>query len=155
MRSGDAEGLTSYASIAADPDIRLGVVSGQVHVDTAIEAGVPERRLRYFSTQDDAVRTVLACEVDAVASTAIGSRALVARLADTRLVALDAVPQTRAAGCTVASPLGAFALHHDDGDRARAVDAALGAFLGSGAHRDLMARYGFNQAELDALPRID
>jgi polar amino acid transport system substrate-binding protein len=140
FRSSDAHRFTSYATVAADPAARLGVVVGQVQGESARRAGVPDDRVVPYPTQDDAVQAILRGEVDAAASTAIGNRALVARLADPRLVAAD-LPATTGA-------LGAFALSPERAHLAAALDSALGSFLGSREHHDLMASHGFTPAEL-------
>jgi polar amino acid transport system substrate-binding protein len=150
VRSADAHRFTSYATVAADPGARLGVVVGQVQGESARRAGVPDGRLVLYPTQDDAVQAILRGEIDAAASTAIGNRALVARLADPRLTTVDPQAGTGA--------LGAFALSLERVHFAAALDSALGAFLGSPEHHDLMASHGFTPAELAALasdPRTD
>jgi polar amino acid transport system substrate-binding protein len=140
VRAGDAGRFASYRDVAGDPGAaRLGVVVGQVQRDSARAAGVPAERLMVFATQDEAVRAVATGLVDAAASTAVGNRALVARLDDPGLVAVD----LRTAG---APPVGAFALAPAHAELADAVDAALAGYLGSPEHRALLARHGVTAA---------
>ncbi len=132
-------GFASYQEIGLDPEARLAVVVGQVQADAACAAGVPAERLVHFDTQDESVRAVQRNEVDAAASTAIGNRALVARIGDPALVAVD-LPG--------AGALGAFSLSHSEAGLADRIDAQLATFIGSPEHRALMARYGFGEAAI-------
>jgi polar amino acid transport system substrate-binding protein len=147
VRAGDAGRFPSYRDLGADPDARLGVVAGQVQGDSARSAGVPAERIAVFATQDAAVAAVASGDVDAAASTAIGNRALAARLGDPGLVAVD----LRAGG---PPPVGALSLAPADADLADAVDAALGRYLGGPDHRAVLTRYGFTAADLDEWTRL-
>ena len=72
------------------------VVVGQVQGDSARQAGLTDDRLVRFTTQDDAVQAARRGEIDAAASTAIGNRALLARMHDSGLAAVDlATPVAR------------------------------------------------------------
>jgi polar amino acid transport system substrate-binding protein len=146
VRRSDADRLNSYAALATDPDADLGVVVGQVQGETAARARVPPERISYFTTQDDAVQAVRDGRVDAAASTAIGNRAYVARLADPRIVAVD-VPATNGQD----RPLGAFSLSPRQVGLADALDTALSTYLGSAEHRDLMLGHGFTHADLNVM----
>lgn len=139
VRAAAADRITSYADIAADPGARLGVVAQQIQADSARRAGVPHDRLVVFATQDEAVRAVRAGEVDAVASTAIGNRSLLARRSDGRLATVDL--RTEAV-------VGAYSFRPEPSALADAFDAALAGFVGSPEHRTLMRRYGFADHEL-------
>jgi polar amino acid transport system substrate-binding protein len=142
----EAGRFSSYADVGADADALLGIVVGQVQGDSARQAGVPPERLVSFATQHDAVGAVRRGEIHAAASTAIGNRALLARMEDPQLVAVDLRPS---AGQPV--PRGAFSLGLTQAALAETVDAHLAAFLGSPQHRAIMVRYGFTHNDVDAL----
>ena len=144
VRGADAGRFGSYRDLGLAATARLGVVVGQVQRDSARQAGVPDERLLSFATQDDAVHALQRGEVDAVASTAIGNRALLARRADPGLVAVD----LRADGRPV--PVGGFSLSLAETALAGRLDAGLAAFLGSPEHRAIMTRYGFTGDDIDA-----
>jgi polar amino acid transport system substrate-binding protein len=136
VRVGDVGRFGSYHDLGTDPDARLGVVVGQVQGDSARRAGVPHERLVRFDTQDDAVRAVRRGEIDAAASTAIGNRALLARLRDPDLAATELTGPT-------ATPVGAFSVGLEQTALAAALDTHLDTFLGTPQHRAIMTRYGF------------
>jgi polar amino acid transport system substrate-binding protein len=133
-----------------EPNVRLGVVTGQVQGDSARQAGVPDERLVCFATQDDAVQAVRRGEIDAPAGTAIGDRALMARMAGGGLAAVDL--GTPADDGWQRVPVGAFSLSFEQAALAAALDTHLALFLGSPQHRAIMTRYGFTGHDLDALP---
>jgi polar amino acid transport system substrate-binding protein len=149
VRSSDAARFTSYRDLGADSTARLGVVVGQVQGDSARRAGVPDERLARFATQDDAVQAVRRGDVDAAASTAIGNRALLARMGDPKLDLIDLRPATDDGPQPV--PLGAFSLSFEQAALADLMDAHLAAFIGSPHHRAIMIRYGFTSNDLDVL----
>jgi len=146
IRAVDAGRFTSYRDLGVDAHARLGVVVGQVQGESARRAGVPDERLASFATQDDVVQAVRRGEINAAASTAVGNRALLARLDDPGLVAVDLRPA--AAGEPHPVPLGAFSLSYEQAGLAEVIDAQLAAFLGSPQHRAIMSRYGFTDDDL-------
>jgi polar amino acid transport system substrate-binding protein len=150
VRGDDVGRFGTYRDLGADSNARLGVVVGQVQGDSARQAGVPDERLVFFATQEDAVQAVRRGEIDAAASTAIGNRALIARMGPAGLIAVDL--STPADGRRQPVPVGAFSLSLEQDALATAFDAQLTAFLGSPQHRAIMARYGFTGHEMDALP---
>jgi polar amino acid transport system substrate-binding protein len=80
IRSNDVRDFTSYEAIAGDDSIRVAAVAGQVQVETARRAGVPNDRIVEFADQDAAASAVLAGDADASVSTAPGNVAYIARL---------------------------------------------------------------------------
>jgi polar amino acid transport system substrate-binding protein len=152
VRGDDVGRFTTYRDLGADSRARLGVVVGQVQGDSARQAGVPGERLISFTTQDDAVQAVRLGEIDAAASTAIGNRALIARMGDAGLVAVDL--STPADGDRLSVPVGAFSVSLEQAALATALDAQLALFLGSPQHRAIMTRFGFTDHDVDALPVV-
>jgi polar amino acid transport system substrate-binding protein len=149
VRGDDAARFATYRDLGADSGARLGVVDGQVQGDSARQAGVPDARLVSFATQDDAVQAVRRGEIDAAASTAIGNRALIARMDGAGLVAVDlSTPADRGRQPV---PVGAFSLSFEQAALAAALDAQLAVFLGSPQHRAIMTRHGFTDRDVDAL----
>lgn len=139
VRRGDAEAWSSYAALAADARATLAVVEGQVQRDAARAAGVPSERMLICATQVDTINAVLDGHADAAASTAIGNRALVARIGDERIIAVDLASSARAAG--------AFAWRHDDPLVPR-FDQALEGVLDDEDHRTMMGTLGFREDEI-------
>ncbi|MGH8835678.1 MAG: transporter substrate-binding domain-containing protein [Actinomycetes bacterium] len=150
VRKADARRFASYQDLGIDPNARLGVVVGQVQGDSARQAGVPDQRLVFFTTQNDAVHAVRRGQIDAVVSTAIGNRTLLGRIGDPWLVAVDL--HRPADSWPRRTPLGAFSLSHEQAALADVIDAQLAAFIGSPQHRAIMTRHGFTNTDIDALP---
>lgn len=148
LQAGNPKQLTSYAAVAARSDARLACVTDQVQIDSARSAGVRDSRIVIFKDQPDAVAALLAGQVDAFASTAIGARVV----ADTD-ERLEAVSHERGEG--VAAPVGGFSFSQTNGALVQAVNARLRAYLGSADHRGRMAKYGFTPAEIDGVVEND
>ncbi len=148
VSAGNPKRLTSYASIAAERTASLGVVKGQVQRDAALAAGVPAARIRYYGSQDEAAKAVLAGEVDAYASVAMAHRGYLLRQAQSGLAVVDVAPTVGSAD-NLDPPYGAFGFAKSSSGLARAVDDALASYLGSPAHRALMSTYGFGPVEID------
>jgi len=144
VRSNDVRDFTSYEAIAGDDSIRVAAVAGQVQVETARRAGVPNDRIVEFADQDAAASAVLAGNADASVSTAPGNVAYIARLGDPRLVS---VADSRA-GERDGLPLGAFSFYWASRELAHAFDRELRHILGTAGHLEMMARYGFDEAAL-------
>ncbi|KAB0644447.1 transporter substrate-binding domain-containing protein [Burkholderia latens] len=146
VRAGNPRQLTGYASLAARPDARLGIVTGQVQHDSAKAAGVSEHQITLFDRQADAIEAVRAGTVDAYASTALGIR-IVAKQAGGAL--LEAVAHEPAAGRIQRPPLGAFSFSRQNSALLDAVNRQLRSYLGSPEHRARMAAFGLSSAEID------
>ena len=80
---------------------------------------------------------------DAYASVAMAHRGYLASHASAPLTVVDVPPSEQAPA------FGAFGFAQSNAGLVEVIDRALGAYLGSEAHRQLMARYGFAPAEVD------
>jgi polar amino acid transport system substrate-binding protein len=147
VQAGNPKHLTSYATIAAHANARLGVVAKQAQHDTALRDGVPAARIREYAGQDEAARAVAAGEVDAYASVAMAHRGYIDRHPGLGVIAVDIIPSH--AEPDRPPPFGAFAFPKTDSELAKAVDTALATYLGSPPHHAMMARYGFTPPDID------
>lgn len=144
VQAGNPKALTSYAAVAARGDARLGCVAAQVQIDSARSAGVRDDQIVVFKDQPDAVAALLAGQIDAYASTAIGNRVVAGANEG-----MAAVAHERGAG--VAAPVGAFSFGRNNDALVQAVNAKLREYLGSADHRERTAKYGFTRAEIDGV----
>jgi polar amino acid transport system substrate-binding protein len=143
VRATNPRGIAGYGSLALDGSAVLGAIVEQVQHATALRLGVPADRIRLFRTQDEAAAAVADGRVDAYASVAAAHRGYLAKRPDAALAVVDVpVEETPPA-------YGAFAFARESRGLRDAIDDALGAYLGSPAHRALMARYGFTAVEVD------
>jgi polar amino acid transport system substrate-binding protein len=144
LRHGNPKALTSYRAVAARNDARLGIVAGTVQYDAAISAGVSDSRIVAFKDQALAVDALLAGEIDAYASTAVGNRALAG--AHQTLEVVELATNREGAG-----PVGAFSFNKNNHALLQAVNEQLRRYLGSADHRARMAKYGLTRTELDSV----
>jgi polar amino acid transport system substrate-binding protein len=144
LRHGNPKALTDYGAIAARSDARLGIVAGTIQLDAAKSAGVSDSQVMTFRDQPQAIAALLAGEIDAYASTAVGNRVLAGANRELEAVALG---QSNERG----APVGAFSFNRSNHDLLQAVNAQLRKYLGSADHRARMAKYGLTETELDGV----
>ncbi|QCI69554.1 transporter substrate-binding domain-containing protein [Phreatobacter stygius] len=142
VAAGNPKRLTGYGSIARDAKARLGVIEGQIQHDAARAGGIPPERIVVYATQGEAAEGVGQGEVEAYASVAMAHRGYLAKTGASAFAVVDVAGPARAGG---------FAFSRANDGLAQAVDAALAGFLGTPAHRALMARHGFGAAEVDRI----
>jgi polar amino acid transport system substrate-binding protein len=148
VRQGNPRGITSYASIAAHREAKLGALRGTVQIVEAYQDGVPRDRVVEFGTQDEALAAIRNGQVDAYSGTALGHRTLLAKLkaADLEL-APDFQPPAR--GGHALAGFGAFSFAKSNQAFVARFNATLASYLGGTEHRAMMARHGFTEAEID------
>lgn len=144
LRHGNPKALTSYGSVAARTDARLGIVAGTVQLDSAKSAGVSNGQIVAFKGQTEAIDALLAGKIDAYASTAVGSRVLASANQELEVVAHETSKDGRA-------PVGAFSFSKGNPELLQAVNEQLRKYLGSADHRARMAKFGLTQTELDSV----
>ena len=143
VRAGNPRSIAGYGSIAADANATLAIVKDQVQRHNATRLGVPAARIVEFHTQNEAAEAVAGGAADAYASAAMAHRGYLASHGNAPLMVVD-VPLAEQAPA-----FGAFGFAQANAGLAEAIDRALGTYLGSDAHRQLMTRYGFAPAEVD------
>jgi polar amino acid transport system substrate-binding protein len=119
----------------------LAVVRDQVQHLSALEAGIPDGRIRVFGTYEEAAGAVSSHRVDAFASVAMAHRGYLAERRQSGLAVVD-VP-----ACEKQPARGAFAFGLEHRDLQQRVDSALQSYLGSPEHLALMAAFGFSRAD--------
>ena len=142
VQEGNPKSLTDYATISERPDARIGLIAGTVEYNYALVTGIPADRAPLYRNFAKALEALKAGEVDAVGLTSLTAQGLVDGEPD-----LEATPQffPNLDGKEVKG-YGGFAFRKDDQDLLEAFNAELADFLGSDAHRDLAAPFGFTAA---------
>ena len=144
VHPGNPKALTSYQTLAAREDARLGVIAGQVQIASARSAGVDDGQLVVFNNQPEAMAALVAGRIDAFAATAIGSR-----------TAADGNPAVEAVALEVGHgarvPVGAFSFAKGNHSLVQVVNEQLRHYLGTADHRARMAKYGITRTEIDAV----
>jgi polar amino acid transport system substrate-binding protein len=142
VAKGNRHGFDGYRSVAADGTALIGVIADQIQHRTALQNGVPPERIRIFATQAEAAEAVGGGEVDAYASVAMAHRGYIAHHPAAALEVVE-VPATEKAPA-----FGAFALGKHDAALRDRIDACLETLVGTPWHRQMMARYGFSDADV-------
>ena len=143
VRSSDVRDFTSYEAIAGDDSIRVAAVAGQVQVETARRAGVPNDRIVEFADQDAAASAVLAGNADASVSTAPATSPTSGGWGIRGWYQWRTAARAGAMACRSVRS-------RSTGRRelAHAFDRQLRHILGTAGHLEMMARYGFDEAAL-------
>lgn len=145
VAKGNPRGFRGYRSVAEDRTAVIGVISGQIQHQTALQNGVAPERIRIFATQAAAAEAVAAGTVHAYASVALAHRGYLDRWPQAPLAVID-VPATEKQPAA-----GAFAVAKNNTALRQRIDSSLGELLGSPWHRELMSGYGFSDADVDRL----
>jgi len=151
VRAGNSKSLDSYESLNEQPDARLGIIIGQVQLESALASGVPMDQVVLFKTQLEAVAALRLGSIDAYASTAVGNRVLSARLGGGEFEAVAHAPALVGAPKL---PVGAYSFNKSNVLLVSAFNSELQRYLGSSDHRTSMARYGLTATELDPVLTI-
>jgi polar amino acid transport system substrate-binding protein len=144
VQRGNPRALTSYETVAARSDARLGIIPGTVQIGSARSAGVSDSQFVVFKNQPEAVAALLAGKIDVFAATAVGNRAIVDANRD-----LEAVEH--AMDKNGSAPVGAFSFNMGNDRLLHDVNRQLHAYLGSADHRSRMAKYGITETEIDGV----
>ena len=137
--------LAGYKSIAHNPLARLAVIRDQFQHRSAIAFGVGEDRIAIFETYAEAAQAVRDGKVDAYASVGRAHTGFIARNPDW---SLEMVPVP---SFEKPPAFGSFAIGLNDLRFLQDVDSILSTFLGTKAHREMVAAFGFSGEEVDNL----
>lgn len=143
VAKGNPLNLSGYRSVAERQDARLAVIRDQFQHRSAVEAGVEPHRIEIFETYTEAARAVRDGKVDAYASVGRAHAGFIGQNDDWP-VGLVQVPAEEKPPA-----FGSFGLGLDDTELLRKVDGILSDFLGSGAHRAMVAAFGFTDTDVD------
>lgn len=130
--------------MAATVGVRLTVIRDQFQHRSAVEFGVPDARIEVFETYVRAARAVRVGHVDANASVGRAHSGFIGQNPDWN-VELILVPATQKPPA-----FGSFVLALNDATFRGEVDTVLSGFLGSDDHRNMVAGFGFLDAEVDS-----
>jgi len=145
--AGNPQGLHSYADVANNPQARLGVVAGAVQQGYARELGIPEDRVVIFNDAPSALGGLQAGRIDAYAGTSLTVSDLLGKAQSDAIERAEPFEDPVIDGQPIRG-YGAFAFRPQDQELVDAVNAQLADFLGTPAHQELVAPYGFGEEEL-------
>lgn len=145
--AGNPGDLDSFEAIAQREGVTLAALAGSIEARMARDAGVPYARLVLFPDAHSAFVGVRSGRVDAFALSMPSLRQLTARdsAASVEIVELVDAGRQRSSGQI------AFAFRREDRTLREAIDRAMGEFVGSDAHRQLLRRFGVGDVALPSM----
>lgn len=147
QRADHATPLRSYAQVARDRSVKLGVVVGAVQTEYAQRAGILDDQLVVFPDVVSAVEGVEAGRADAYAATSLTVNHILTKVPDWEV---DRVPRFRQP-LVDGEPVrgyGAFGFRRQDTELLSAFNRELAGLLGSPEHRQMVEPFGFTEQEL-------
>jgi len=147
VAAGNPKGIHSYDDFVANPDLKMGIVSGADQLDFAQAYGLSESQIVPLNANADAPSALTAGRIDAYAATGLTVVGL-AEGNDRVEVAADFVDPV-IDGEPVRS-YGAFTFSQDDAEFMAAFDEALAAFQETQAYRDILLSHGLTDQDIAA-----
>lgn len=147
VKKGNPRKLHSYEDLKAQSDATLGVVAGTVERQYARDVGIPADRVVVFPDAPSALAGVRAGRVDAYAGTSLTIQDLVGKDASGEVERADPFRDPVIAGVEVRG-YGAFGFRKQDTLLLRAFNEGLARYIGSQAHLEAVAPFGFTEKEL-------
>lgn len=145
VRADAARRWCGFSSFRSAWPARLAVLTASVEERAAMRAGVSRASLLTVPDVTNGVAAVRSGAAEALALSHLALRDEAARAPDLRLVFPTCDPD---AVSRVGGGMGAFAFRQGDHELAGAVDAELQRFVGSPAHRALVAPFGVTAGDL-------
>lgn len=142
VQKGNPAALTSYASIAADPSLRLAIVAGTAEYAYAIAGGVKEEQILQVPNTIAQFQAVMTQRAEA----AVGTALTMADMADKSDGRLEAIADFTDDPAHIG--YGALAFRKEDRDLRDAVNAVMKTWLGTDAHLATVAPFGFDRSNL-------
>lgn len=148
VRTGNPKALTSFAGLAANPDARLGMLTGAGELRLAELVGIPKDRQVLFPDLSAAIAGLQADRVDAVVASTVTIRQALARANDSTLdfAALAEQPADETGKPVVG--YGGMAFRKEDNALREAWNAWLAANLKNGRVTEIVAPFGFGPETL-------
>ena len=143
---GNPERVTDFASVVANDDVTLGVVTGSVEAGYAEAAGVPANRVSKFDGTADVVDALRAGRIDAFALTAVTVREQVRTMPGFEATEgfVPVVNGQRQLGC------GGFVFRFEDKAFRDSFNEELVSMREADEILPLIEQYGFTEAETGA-----
>jgi polar amino acid transport system substrate-binding protein len=147
VKAGNPKKISSYKSVVADPNIKLGGVVGAATAQNAKNAGVPDSQLTMFPDFVSAVSALKAGRVDGALQTAITAQTTVKNSNDPTIERALPFEQAVISGKPTINYAG-FAFRPEDADLVAAFNAELAKVLGSPEHLKVLEKYAISPNEI-------
>ncbi|HEX7641536.1 MAG TPA: ectoine/hydroxyectoine ABC transporter substrate-binding protein EhuB [Burkholderiaceae bacterium] len=146
VAAGNPRNIHSYQDIAANPDLKLGVVTGAVENGYADALGVKPDQLLIFPDAPSALEGLKSGRVDAYAGTRLTVASLL-RKAGGGMESAQPFNEPVIDGHK-ARGYGAFGFRKEDKDFVKAFNEQLKGFVGSSDHLKLVSAFGFGPGDM-------
>ena len=147
VKAGNPKKISSYKSVVADPNIKLGGVVGAATAQNAKNAGVPDSQLTMFPDFVSAISALKAGRVDGALQTAITAQTTVKAANDPTIERALPFEQAVINGKPTINYAG-FAFRPEDPDLVAAFNAELAKVLGSPEHLKVLEKYAISPNEI-------
>ncbi|GGX87512.1 ectoine/hydroxyectoine ABC transporter substrate-binding protein EhuB [Litchfieldella qijiaojingensis] len=142
VQAGNPHDLHSYADVANNDEVTLGVLAGAVERGYARDAGIPDSQVQELPDQTSMLAAVRSGRIDAAALTSVSIERMAQLGGDRveRAEPFDTPPE--------AIGYGGFAFRKADEALIEEFNVHLADFIGSEEHRELVRPFGFTEANL-------
>ncbi|NIR29035.1 MAG: ectoine/hydroxyectoine ABC transporter substrate-binding protein EhuB [Gammaproteobacteria bacterium] len=141
VKRGNPKEIFDYLSISRNRDTKVGLISGTVEYNYAVEVAIPAERALLYTSFDKAVQALRKGEIDAVGLTAATARSYAQRLDDPSIEStLEFFP---AVDGKLEKGYGGFAFRKEDQELVDAFNEHLADFIGSKDHWSLLEKHDF------------
>ena len=147
VKAANPKRIDGFDAIAANPDIKAGVLAGAVYRQSMISAGVKEAQITIFPDQPSALAAVRTGRVDAFVNTGLGNQSLLDAANDPSLARATPFKQPEANG-RLQVGYGALGFRAEDKDFYDAFNKELAAFVGTPEHLQLVRPFGLTEEEV-------
>ncbi len=145
VAEGNPHNISNYESIAANAELKLGVVAGSAQVGYAQMGGVADDNIIQLPDNPTGMAALAAGRIHAYSVSLPGVRQIIAARPDDPIEAT--APFGEVAGQKIVSH-GAFAFRKDDAEFVEAFNKELTAFVGTPEHIAIMEKHGMTADEL-------
>lgn len=140
VERGNPRRIRTYADIANDPSLTLGVVTGAVEVEQAVDAGIPETQIVRVDSPTDLLANLQTGLIDAGALSTVSLASLAEASALNGFEVTEPFAYRDQLGC------GAFAFRHDDTRLRDEFNQILSRLRNNGSASRVLEPFGFSDA---------
>ncbi|GGK20399.1 ectoine/hydroxyectoine ABC transporter substrate-binding protein EhuB [Caldalkalibacillus thermarum] len=147
VQAGNPHHLTSYEDIVANPDVKVGIMTGAIEHQYLVSMGINENQIHNVEDNPSAVEALKAGRVDAITMTGPSLREAMDMFGDDSVEIVEDFTQPVIDGESV-SGYGSAAFRKGDEDFVQAYNEVLAQLKESGELLEIYKQFGFTEDEL-------
>lgn len=148
VHSGNPKGLTSYQTVAANPEVRIGMLTGAGDIRYAELAGITENQRVLFPDFTSAIAGLQARRVDAVVASTVTIQNSLRRTGDPGIEYAELTEQPRDENGEIVISYAGMGFRKDDVALREAWNDWLAEQIASGRATEIMEPFGFGRESL-------